>query len=378
MKAIINGKLILPHQVLEKHLVVYSDKIIDILPQAALSPEWEIYDAKGSYVAPGFLNLHIHGCAGCDTMDGTPEALLAMAKALPQTGVTGFLPTTMTQSLPAITKALKNIRAYQNNYDSAQILGAHLEGPFLSKEYKGAQPEAYLCPPDFTLIEPYIDIIKIITLAPELKCALDFIKNCAKKGIVVSLGHSKATYEEALAAFSSGADHVTHLFNAMAPLHHRHPGLLGAALDNDSTVEIICDNLHLAPAIQRLVYKGKEPQKIILITDSLRASLLGDGPSELGGQPVFVKNGRATLGDGTLAGSILAMNQAVKNFYHNTKAPLPEVIAMASLNPARRLGLENILGSLEKGKLANMTLLTQDFEVVQTFLQGKPLLAPKI
>lgn len=371
MKAIINGKLILPHQVLEKHCILIENKIVAILPQGEINNNWEIFDAKGAYVAPGFINVHIHGCMGADTMDGTTRALSAMAEALPTTGVTSFLPTTMTASWSHLKQALENIKTAQKAKLGATILGANVEGPFLNAQYKGAQKEENIALADFAKIAPYKDIIKMITIAPETLPSFDFIKQCGEAGIIVSLGHSAATYEEAIAAIKTGASHITHLFNAMSPLHHRKPGLVGAALDSAVYAELICDNIHVHPMLQRLVYKQKAKDKIILITDSMRAALLGDGTSELGGQQVFVKAGKATLADGTIAGSVLTMNQALRNFQIATGAPLWEVIAMATLNPAVELGLADGLGSLEVGKKADIVIFDKEFNIKQAFVGGK-------
>jgi N-acetylglucosamine-6-phosphate deacetylase len=371
MKAIINAKFILPQHIVEKHHLIFTDTIQSLVPEETPLPQGtEILDAHGQYVAPGFINIHIHGSQGSDAMDGTAQALETMAAGLPQTGVTSFLPTTMTSSWEKINTALDNIQACQKNCSGAKILGANLEGPFLNVTYKGAKKEEYLDKADFAKIKAYKDLIKIVTLAPETLSGLEFIKQCTANSIIVSLGHSAATYEEALAALQAGASHFTHLFNAMSGLHHRKPGMVGAALDSKASVELICDNVHVHPMLQRLVYKTKGPEKIILITDAMRAALLGDGESELGGQKVYVHGPKATLADGTIAGSVLTMNQALRNFKANTGASLTEVVAMATLNPARELGLDKILGTLEVGKAADLTIFDENFQIKQTFING--------
>jgi len=371
MKVITNAKFILPQQVLEKHHLIFTDTIQALEPtDASLPPEAEIIDAQGCYVAPGFINLHIHGSRGSDTMDGTSAALSSLAASLPATGVTSFLPTTMTAPWENINRALDTIRQCRGKCPGARILGANVEGPFINPEHKGAQKEAYIAPAAFAKIAAYQDIIKIITIAPETCLATGFISQCCRAGIIVSLGHSSATYEEAQAAIKTGATHITHLFNAMSGLHHRKPGLVGAALDSSVYVELICDNIHVHPMLQRLVYKLKSPDKIILITDAMRAALLGDGESELGGQKVFVHGAKATLADGTIAGSVLPLNKALRNFKANTGAPLSKVVAMVTLNPARELGLDK-LGSLEVGKLADLTIFDQNFKIHQTFINGE-------
>ena len=371
MKVITNGKFILPQQVVEKHHLIFTEVIAALEPDSTPVPEGaQLIDAQGCYVSAGFINIHIHGTNGSDTMDGTADALATMSAALTKTGVTSFLPTTMTASWESINRALANIKNCQHKYPGAKILGANVEGPFINQQYKGAQKEEYIEQAAFTKIAPYQDLIKLLTLAPETLKEKSFISQCVKAGIIISLGHSAATYEEALGAIGAGASHITHLFNAMSGLHHRKPGLVGAALDSPATVELICDNIHVHPMLQRLVYQIKGPHKIILITDAMRAAGLGDGESELGGQKVFVHSGKATLADGTIAGSVLTMNMAVHNFLTNTGASLPEVINMVTLNPAKELGLSSSLGSLEAGKYADLTIFDEAFQIKQTFVNG--------
>lgn len=327
-------------------------------------------DAKGNYVAPGFINMHIHGCGGFDVMDTKPSALRKIGSLLVTTGVTSFLPTTMTYDWPKITKVLENIRRAMTQKTGAQILGCNLEGPFINQEFKGAQKAQNIISADFTKIASFSDVIKIITVAPEKVIQDSFFEFCRQNHIIISLGHSGATYEEAMSAINKGASHVTHLFNAMTPFHHRHPGLVGAALDSNINCEIIADNIHVHPMLQRLVYKTKTSATIILITDSMRACLQGDGISELGGQKVFVRGQLAQLEDGTIAGSILTMNKAIANFRNNTKAPLHEVIAMTTINPAHELGLDTYIGSIAIGKQADLVVFDNDINIKNTFVKG--------
>lgn len=373
MKAIVNGKLILPQEILTGQTLVFDGTIQAIAPlkKSQLPPDAECIDAKGQYVAPGFINVHIHGIAGSDTMDGTEEALAAMCRVLPQTGVTGFLPTTMTEEETKIRKALSNIAACQKkNFPGAEILGANMEGPFISETYKGSQEAKNIQKARWDLLEPYKNIIKILTLAPEtLEHPEALIRRCRENGILVSLGHSNATYEDAEKAFRAGASHITHLYNAMSPLHHRRPGLVGAALTLPFHCELICDGVHIHPAAVKLAVKCKGPEKIILITDSLRACLLGDGLSELGGHTVYVKGLRATLQDGTLAASVLPMHLGVKNLKDFAHLSLSEAVNAAALNPARELGLSD-RGSLEKGKRADLVLLDENFRISRTYVKG--------
>jgi len=372
MQAIMNGKIILPQKILENHVILFDTKIKDIVPHKDFIKETctKVFDAQGNYVSPGFINIRIHGCGGVDVMDTGSSTLQTMGKLLATTGVTSFLPTTMTYDWPKIYPVLENIRTAMSEETGAQILGCNLEGPFISQEFKGAQAAKHIIAADFTKIANFSDVIKIITIAPEKITEDSFLLFCLQNKIIISLGHSGATYEEAMNAIAKGASHITHLFNAMSPLHHRHPGLVGAALDSNVKCELIADNVHVHPAMQRLVYKTKDSEDIILITDSMRACLQKDGLSELGGQKVFVRGQVAKLADGTIAGSVLTMDKAIANFRTNTNAPLSTVIAMATINPARELGLDDHIGSIALGKQADLVVLDNDINIKITFVKG--------
>lgn len=376
MKAIIDGRLVMPDTVLDGYALLYDgNTILDVVTQDSVNTDAceSVVRADGALIMPGFINEHIHGCAGVDTMDEDAGALLKMQQVLPATGVTSFLPTTMTYDRRRIEEALQRIRQAKAN-PGTRILGAHMEGPFISQAYKGAQKAENISAADFSWLEPYADVVKIITLAPETLKDRSFLEQCAAHHIIVSVGHSAASYEDVRSIMADCPFyHITHLFNAMTPLHHRKPGIVGAALlDPHAHCELICDNLHVHPAAQELVYRMKGQDGIILITDSLRACLLADGESELGGQKVFVHHGEARLADGTLAGSIAPMNEVVHHFLENSKAPLHEVIAMATANPARDLGVFEQLGSLEPGKLADIVLVSpDDFQVKKTLIDGQ-------
>ncbi len=373
MKTITNGKFILPDErgnffISTEKFLTFDEKILSFENSAE-----EIIDAQGNFVSPGFINIHIHGCANSDTMDATPAALKNMCEFLPSTGVTSFLPTTMTMTLDEIYRALKNIRNCKN-VGGAKILGANVEGPFINEKFCGAQDKKNIRRADLTLFEEFFDVIKIITVAPETLDDFKFIDACLEKNIIVSIGHSAATYEIAMAAIERGANHITHLFNAQTGLHHRKPGIVGAAFDSNATVELIADNVHVCPAVQRIVQKIKPLDEIILITDSLRACGLGDCESELGGQKVFIKNGVAKLADGTIAASVAPMNDVVKKFYRNTKISIPEVVELVTKNPARKLHLYNEIGSLEIGKAADVVIFDDDFNIKGAFVAGKNFL----
>lgn len=369
MKAIINGRFILPQEITEGQALTFDKTLQGFTDPDQLPADTEIIDAQGAYVAPGFLNIHIHGCGGSDAMDGTREALDTMSRLLASTGVTGFLPTTMTCSEEAIGRALSAIRDAQGHEPGAEILGANLEGPFISEKYKGAQKACHIQKAHWESIEPYADILKILTLAPETLTDMEFIPRCCSHKIIVSLGHSDATFEEAVRAISAGASHITHLYNAMSPLHHRRPGLVGAALTQPVTCELIADGIHIHPAALSLAVHAKGLDKIVLITDSMRACLLGEGESELGGQKVFVRDGRATLADGTLAGSILTMEKAVQNIWKFAHLTLPQAVQLATANPARELGFSD-RGTLETGQHADLAIFDDDFNILQTYKKG--------
>lgn len=375
MKAVINAKIITDKAIIENHALLFSNVIEKIMPlqEVASCKNLEIIDAKGNFLSAGFIDIHVHGCAGADTMDSASSSIDKIRQNLVKTGVTSFLPTTMTMSFEKIRQALENVRHSLKNTRStgATVLGCHLEGPFISSAYKGAQDETYILKPDYHLIAPFADIIKIVTIAPETAASKQFISQCRKNQIVVSLGHSAATYEEATEAILAGASHITHTFNAMPPLDHRRPGIVGAAFDNSGvTCELIADNLHVHPAIQRMLLANKGVEKIILISDAMRAGLLGEGEYELGGQRVLVKDGAARLANGVLAGSVLTLNQAVYNFMVNTKINLIDAVKLATLNPAKRIGAERCKGSVAVGKDADLTIFDNKINIFATMVGG--------
>ena len=383
MKAVTNGKLILPDergefQIVEHQAIVYDTKIEEIVPEMSLRGDGmeldEVIDAHGAYVSPGFINIHLHGCVGCDAMDDDPAAIASMALYQASTGVTAMLPTTMTYDFPTIYTALEHIRAaMETPGDGARILGAHMEGPFISMERRGAQAPEHIVSADYARIVDYRDVIRLITIAPEeLKGDYTFVEQCQEAGITISLGHSSADYNTARRAILQyGINHVTHLFNGMVPFHHRTPGLVGAALDTPVDCELIADNVHLHPMTQRLVWRMKQGRHIVLITDSMRACGLGDGESELGGQVVRVSGQVAALKDGTIAGSVLTLDRAVANFAANTGAGLAATVSYATKAPAVSIGVYDQMGSLEKGKRADITIFDGAVRVQRTIIGGR-------
>ena len=385
MKAIVNGKLITPGPngnflVEQDKVVIFEDRILEIIDKAEFAARdrssfEEVYYAQGQYVSPGFINLHIHGCVGSDTMDCREMGLRRMAVFQASTGVTSMLPTTMTYDMPKVYEALNLVRQAVSYREGARILGANMEGPFISECYKGAQKASHIRKADFELIKEYSDVIKLITIAPEeLPPDSDFISKCRDAGIRVSLGHTAADYDCAINAINTqGVTHITHLFNAMTGLHHRKPGVVGAAFDSDAFCELIADNIHVAPGAQRIVHRVKGTERTVLITDSMRACGLGDGESELGGQKVFVTGQRAVLEDGTIAGSVLTMDRGIYNYAQNLHIPVWQAVECATRTPARAIGMEKDLGSIEVGKMADITVFDENVHITITFCAGKEI-----
>ncbi|MCT4604553.1 MAG: N-acetylglucosamine-6-phosphate deacetylase [Marinisporobacter sp.] len=375
MKAIVNGKIILQERVLDDCILLYNNRIIDIVKKnefRAVDHVEKMIDAKGNYISPGFIDLHIHGSAGFDTMDATFHAINSISKSIVKTGVTSFLPTTMTMSKEAIKKALDNIRdCMDKKLEGAKVLGAHLEGPFISEKYKGAQNEKYIIKPDYELIKSYLDLLKIITFAPEKDENDIFIEKMKNhKNIRLSMGHTEATFEQALKAIDQGVHYVTHTFNGMTGLHHRNPGVIGALFSRKIFCEIIADKIHVHKGFFQAFIDINKKEFVILITDAMRAGCMPTGEYELGGKKVIVDEESARLEDGTLAGSILKLNEAARNIREHTDYKLNEIINMVSLNPARAIGMDDQLGSIEKGKCADLVIFDENMNVVSTIING--------
>lgn len=377
-------QLFLENQKLENgYIKIKNQTIVEVGEVAELSledkSEYEVIEFPLHYHAiPGFIDLHIHGVDGADTMDGTKEALDTMGAALPREGTTSFLATTMTQEIDTIEKALSNAGTYidcQQTQGAAELLGIHLEGPFVNKKKAGAQPLQHIIHPNLTLFQKWQSLasgaIKLVTLAPELPGGLEMIQYLKHNGIVASIGHTDATYEEAVEAINAGVNHATHLYNQMSGLHHRQPGVVGAALlRNEIIAEIIVDGIHVRPEMVELAFRQKHREGLILITDSMRAKCLKNGRYDLGGQEVTVQDGKAYLEDGTLAGSILKMGEAAKNIVAFTKCTIEDVIEMTSVNPAKQLNIFHRKGSLAQGKDADIVILDEQLNVFMTVCRG--------
>lgn len=380
-RCIIHGlRILIEEEWVEEHAVVIENGIIAAIVNKediqqfmpahcyAFSPHYSLI--------PGLIDMHIHGANGSDVMDADVEALTNISMTLAAEGVTGFLATTMTASHQRIELALRSVAEARACQAGAAILGVHLEGPFISALKVGAQSSQAVEIPNPTILRHWQTVaqgaIKLVTLAPELPEAQSLIEALSAMGIIASVGHTNASYGETCVAIEAGCSHATHLFNAMRGMHQREPGAVGALLLAQAVnTELIVDGMHLHPAIVELAYRLKGREKIVLVTDAMRAKCLGDGDYDLGGQVVTVQARRASLMDGTLAGSTLRMPQAIKNMVEYSQCTLAEAISMASYNPARILNLSQRKGSIAPGKDADVVVMNADFDVVMTMCQGR-------
>ena len=355
-------------------VLVENGKIKEINPSNV--NDTEVIDAEGLYLSPGFIDVHIHGAGGCDTMDGTVESINTIAKTIVQHGTTSFTPTTMTVAAEDIRKSMEVIKKLkEEGTEGANVLGAHLEGPFISPKAIGAQNPNFLLAPSVEnynkIVGDYGDAVVSITMAPEVEGAKELIKYLSDNGVTVSMGHTKATYDEAIEGIKCGACHSTHLYNAMTPFTHREPGVVGATFDTDITTETISDGIHISYPALRTAYKQKGTDKVLLVSDAMEACGMPDGQYSLGGQDVIVKNGAARLLDGTLAGSVLTLDKAVKNIYNNSDYPLNEVVRMATYNGAKHCHVEDHKGLIKEGYDADLILFNEDIEIQKVFVNGK-------
>ncbi|KQL36456.1 N-acetylglucosamine-6-phosphate deacetylase [Bacillus sp. FJAT-25509] len=371
MKSIINVKIYTGTEVIETGYIRYDEKISSVGHMNSYENEGEeIIDGKGTVIIPGMIDIHIHGAYDVDAMDADPNSMVTMSKEMMKEGVTTFFPTTMTQSKENIKNALKSLK-------EAKKLGAHfeyihLEGPFVNKNKAGAQPLEYIINPEVELFKEWQEasggLIKLVTYAPEVEGAKELEKELERTNVVGTVGHS-----DAIRSDFEGRNifHATHLYNQMRPMHHREAGTVGhVLLDDRVMVEMIPDGIHIHPDMVKLAYRLKGAKKISVITDAMRAKGLEDGKYELGGQPVFVKNKSARLEDGTLAGSILKMDDAFRNIMAFTGCSPEEAVQMTSINQAEEFGLKH-KGALEAGKDADFVQMTPDFFVIDTTRQGK-------
>jgi N-acetylglucosamine-6-phosphate deacetylase len=373
-----NGTSLLDHPV----VAIEDGRIASIAARAEseIPAQVPVVDYPGATLAPAFLDVHIHGAAGRDAMEATPEALAAIGHFLASRGTGSFLAATVTAPLDATLRALSGLAklaAEPPAQDEARLLGIHLEGPFLSHIRRGVHPPEYLLAPDIVLFDRLFEAaeghIRLMTLAPELPGALELTAHATARGVRVSVGHSDATAAQTIAAIAAGAVSATHTFNAMRPLDHREPGILGVVLTTDSLfAELICDGIHVAPEMVKLWWRAKGPQRAILVTDGMSATGRPDGEYQLGGLSVQVANGRATAG-GVLAGSVLTLDRALANFVAFTGAPLEQALRLLTANPAAMSGFADKAGSLAVGEPANLVAVDATGKLIASIRHGRPV-----
>ncbi|WP_065649865.1 MULTISPECIES: N-acetylglucosamine-6-phosphate deacetylase [Pantoea] len=381
MYALVNGRIFTGYDILDDHAVVIADGIIDrVCPRAMLDAALPQQDMAGAFIAPGFIDLQLNGCGGVQFND-SPEALSVetleiMQRANEKSGCTSFLPTLITSSDELMQRAVETMRAWLTTHQN-QALGLHLEGPWLNREKKGTHNPALIRQPDPALVD-YLcanaDVITKVTLAPE-QAGSDVIRQLSAAGIIVSAGHSNATYAEAKAGFSAGITFATHLYNAMSPFSGREPGLVGALFDSpDVYCGIIADGLHVNYANVRMA-KRLKGERLILVTDATAPAGAAIDKFIFAGKTIYYRNGLCVDEHGTLSGSALTMIEAVQNSVEYCGIALDEALRMATLYPARAMGVEKQLGTVAAGKAANLTVFTRDYQIIKTFVNGESVLS---
>ena len=371
-----NAKLVTPFEVLEDYsLLTEGEKIAALGKKGTITcpPYAKVIDLQGKYLVPGYIDLQVNGAFGKD-FTAEPDALWEVAQKLPRYGVTSFLPTIITSPLPTFQRAQEVfLKGKSSNWQGAEPLGLHFEGPFLNPKKKGAHNEANILPPNVKVVEDWTPErgVKLVTLAPEMESALELIRVLTKRGIVVSSGHTNATYQQALEAFDAGCTYGTHLFNAMPPLHHREPGVVGAVLASDSVYGgVIPDGLHVHQAMVKVLWRVLGSQRLVAVTDCMAALGMPAGHYHLADLEVIVTEESARLLDGTIAGSILSLDAALRNLIAYTQAPLEACLQSLTSTPAKMMGLQD-RGRLAAGCYADMNVLSPTHQVEQTILKGK-------
>jgi N-acetylglucosamine-6-phosphate deacetylase len=370
-----NCRLISPQLDLSGASLLLRDELIEsVLPAGSGLPDADkVFDLEGRIVAPGFIDIHCHGRDGADFCDGTLDAFNTIGCGKLSEGVTGFLATTLTVGQEQLEATVSAAAEYCRRPSGAKLLGIHLEGPFLNPECAGAQNPAFLLPPDISLVDRLNRIcpVKKVSFSPELTGGIGFTRELASRGIMPSGAHSAAGYEEFQVARDAGMKHLTHFCNVMTPLHHLHFGVVGGAFSSpDVYVEIIADGIHLCPEMINLIFTLKTADSVMLITDAMRAAAMPDGEYELGGLPVKVAHSRAQLADGTVAGSILQMHEALRRVQGITGLPLPELIKCTGWNQAHSLNIHG-LGRIEAGYRADLVVMNDNLEPQKVFIDGQ-------
>ncbi len=377
--ALVGGKIITPFRIIENGTIIIDSFRIYELGKSSdvnVPSDCEVIDISGKIVSPGFVDLLVHGGGGYAFADTTKESTEKVSEYFLQHGSTTMLAALFAKPYDQLLSDIRRLAKYILNNPDSNIKGIHMEGPYLNPELKGAMNEDYLWKPTaeswMDMWEASRGLIKMMTIAPELPGAIEVMREAANEGVVLSIGHSMAYYEDIELAIDNGAAHVTHMFNAMRPFHHRKPGVIvGALLRDELKIELIADTLHVHPAIMEMLLKFKKASGIILITDSIRAGGMHEGEYEFADQKVIMEGGKAYLEDGTLAGSTLTLPMAVKNMVQTAGAKITDAIRMASLNGAKVLSVEDHKGILAAGKDADLVILNEDYSVEMTIMMGK-------
>ncbi|ONI47732.1 N-acetylglucosamine-6-phosphate deacetylase [Candidatus Epulonipiscium fishelsonii] len=373
MLLIKNAKIIQSNNSLIGNVLCKDGKIIEISTNP-INTDCNTIDAKYNYVTPGFIDIHTHGAVGIDVNNATEADYTKLSKFFASCGTTSYLASVLTDTPDQTMKCLNAIKNYINSKPTINNLrGVHLEGPFLNPKFKGAMPEHLLKEGDMNLLQQYLDtkLVKYLTVSPEIEGVNDIIKKYSKI-VSISLGHCAPSYEVAMEAIQNGAKCITHIFNAMEPLDHHNPGILGSAMESDAYCEIICDGRHLNPATVRMLIKVKGLDKLVAITDSIMATGLSDGEYKLGVNDIVVKNGNAVLAsNGVRAGSTLTMIDALRNLLDFTKYDITKLIPLLTYNPACVLNIEDTKGTLDIGYDADLVMLSKNFDVVDTIINGE-------
>lgn len=375
---IVNGTLVTESSLVPRATIQIKNGKIERISgfQAGVSRDAVKVDVGGAYVSPGFIDLHVHGTGGYDSTDATRMALSGLREAMLPYGVTTVVPTLLSSPANLTHAFLNAVRSEASVHETgAKIVGAHLEGPFLSASERGVHLEENLRAPSVAVFNEFADgyrgHIKIMTLAPELDGALAVIRECKSASIVASIGHTNATYSEATAAIQAGVSHSTHTFNAMSKLEARDPGTVGAVLSSDTVyAEVIADGIHVHPSNVHLLIKLKGTARTILVTDAVKPTGTKAKEFEMGGIKAAVRDGAVLTPEGRLCGSTLTMDRAIRNVHSWTNLSIPEIIRMASLNPAQQLGIAKTAGSLVEGRDADIVILDKQLNVKATYVRG--------
>ncbi len=354
-------------------VLIDGSKIVAVLTPGETAQADKVIDAAGNVLMPGFIDIHSHGAGGCDTCDCKIESIRTIADCKMKEGVTTWLPTTLTLGTKTLAEVCETVKEYAASPNGSKTPGVHLEGPYINPKQCGAQNPAFVRPADYEEVEMLNNIypVLLISMAPEMPGAVDFIAKASAAGITCSAGHSAASYADFKKAKAAGLRHLTHFCNQMSPQHHREIGLVGSGmLDKDVKIEVICDKIHLCEDMLKLTFSNKDISQMMLITDSLACSWMPDGPGSLGGLPIIVKGGVARLESGNLAGSTLRYAKGLKNVQELTGKPLSELVKATSWNQAQSLGLHD-LGKIEPGYTADLVLLDGEYDVLKTIIDGE-------